>query len=805
MIKDLSRVLDSLDSLIGCDKKYQQKLASFLEYDILNSSEYIEIISSNEFTRIIQHIYMQMAMFEPLEKAECPFSPFILKLYEYVYSLSIQNPNIHQMLSFYAPYDEILMKYFGSLRINFKKCLITVKNGETFFKMLAALLFSTNCSTLSSLSIELIVLIIEYHFSKNLFHEFILSILCGMIYYLPSSLNNSFLVLKFSVFKPALINLLSSLNANLSIQSLYILMHCYPSQINISTATKIALATLDSKDSSLFSHYVSCWIIQKMYSQLIIEDIYKLFSFSFKGGYIAYLIFQMLDTFESIYSKVIMVIQTNNLFIDFIDFLLDSKHQYVSYMGLCMFNNVFSYCNNRFIDADVSNVFSKALRLVLNNDSMIHLKQKEIGLLIIRLLARYSNNIEMISKSIAEIETHFLTEFKRQIEENNAFISLQFFLCLCECCKLDQNIKQRLKQFVINSQLPFLIINVLQNSPNRKAVEDSILALMIINSGFSFYSENLKTPYYFGIESSHTLSNQMRKKADRDNDMLLSQKNHVFNDEMSKLITEMQEAEFLFATQDKNPQIFNEEEAFEKQIKLEEMNLKLSNEIYKFNQRIEKYKKSFYLAKAELQVMKEKYAELTKILSKSSSKGFSVRSKEISVVKLKKDCISINRLNSTLEIRNKEIRKEIDNHKSLNEKNSSLIQQFNDKNHKLNVMNSQNGFTTDTRIKNLNEISKSINRLKKYNSALKGTYQTIINQGNDLSKSLNHNQKDLLALMAETEHYKDLKKQLSERIDTITSEMIEMDNKENDKAMILRLINNYTEKGPISRRTTTLI
>jgi hypothetical protein len=113
-----------------------------------------------------------------------------------------------------------------------------------------------------------------------------------------------------------------------------------------------------------------------------------------------------------------------------------------------------------------------------------------------RLLIDSSGIPERILGMLVDQEEFLFLNFVRQVENNQAFLSVAWFSLLVRCSSDISRWALRIKRILIDSQFPALLVHVLTSSLNRRAVSDAVRALEFFMNNCEL-SDHPKDSFFF--------------------------------------------------------------------------------------------------------------------------------------------------------------------------------------------------------------------------------------------------------------------------------------------------------------------
>jgi chromosome segregation ATPase len=137
---------------------------------------------------------------------------------------------------------------------------------------------------------------------------------------------------------------------------------------------------------------------------------------------------------------------------------------------------------------------------------------------------------------LQENEEGLLVAFQRHIEANHPFLAVHFFLFLFRASHFFPNWLSRLREMVIDTQFPALLVNVVTQGQNRRVIEDSLTVLQIVVSGIKQTSGEVDETLFDSLASGFCVVN-------RQNSQILAMKDAEAKRVQNECWTHIQEME----------------------------------------------------------------------------------------------------------------------------------------------------------------------------------------------------------------------------------------------------------------------
>jgi chromosome segregation ATPase len=205
-------------------------------------------------------------------------------------------------------------------------------------------------------------------------------------------------------------------------------------------------------------------------------------------------------------------------------------------------------------------------------------------------MVRSRESVTFVIKILQEQEQALFLDFQRQIELNNPYLSVVYFLFLYEVAHFLNHWRQKLMAIILDSQFSGLLVFVISESRNRRAISDALLASQILTDGFRADCSYAMSPLSESIVSGYLLLNKKRHEASR------KEKTEVWKvqEEMASRVMELEverdccereNTNLKVAMGESSSSIVNEQE--QRKVVMEE-NIQLKNVVYQSKEKMKK-------------------------------------------------------------------------------------------------------------------------------------------------------------------------------------------------------------------------
>lgn len=351
-------------------------------------------------------------------------------------------------------------------------------------------------------------------------------------------------------------------------------------------------------------------------------------------GYNAFTLFHLLSDLTEYHSTIASIIKSTEYMETLFISLLSHEEEFVAESGvhflLCLSDcdsNLFSGLNQTDLFATILN----SLIEIPSNDSSY---RSEPFIVLLRLILKSGPPKKTDVTLLIQYEDPIFTSFLRHIENNDSYLSIEYFLFIQNCSKYIKGWMIRMKRIVVDSVFPVLVVNVLNESENRHATEDSLAALN--------YFCSCKEPEFFNLFVSAyvllvTKSRENKKRCEEEREKLLlalnnikidKQKSETQIDELNQIISQQNQE----ITESKKFVLSSEQKPKSPIIKSTPVNENIQNEINFLKEKNEELKYKYQKKKKMCQKLKEENFQLLKKLKSTLDQEPEINRRETSEI-----------------------------------------------------------------------------------------------------------------------------------------------------------------------------
>jgi FtsZ-binding cell division protein ZapB len=186
--------------------------------------------------------------------------------------------------------------------------------------------------------------------------------------------------------------------------------------------------------------------------------------------------------------------------------ILSSEDGFVTVAGTHLLTTLFE---NATIPAEIEigEPFAKALNIVMDRKDE-DLDRIDAMLLIMRFLVEPRESMTQIVRILWDQDDGIFLSFQRHIEGNHAFASLHFFRFIFGAARFFKHWTNKLREIVVESQFPALVVNVIESAQNRKTIEDALIVAHIVMTGIRQTSGDVDESPFSTLASGFAIVNR---------------------------------------------------------------------------------------------------------------------------------------------------------------------------------------------------------------------------------------------------------------------------------------------------------
>ncbi|EAX90704.1 hypothetical protein TVAG_152710 [Trichomonas vaginalis G3] len=448
------------------------------EYDPINLQE---LCDNKDFPKLCQYL-SAVIVDNPIPNPKDGDMPSIVTLVlKYLITLSSKHPVLLDIISLNSNLNLLIPAFFAK---NYDNTKIISKSMNHLFLPLKflAYIFSTQRNAFTSAEASsLLIGIINCLLSNPQVAAWAATVMANIAFS-----NDSFLTYvrqspHFKSLKDQVTALITSSDQCAMIAGLALSVILFPNTVDYETVVSAAMEVLQEKvPFPLLPHLVNIIItksVKKISCQNIIDSLLN-----------SLLIYDSFSAYELLKTALTLCengIFTNNkeLIKKLLLFAINDDSPYLSIATSKLVQELMISFPNIFTDLDADDkIFKRCLRKFIEKKNIEETEKLETILVIMRCL--FMNKI--ISPVLAEIlqiqEENIFMQLMRNIESNNAYLSLQIFHFILRCASQFDSWSVRLTKVIIDSHFAALLAHILLRSSNKSATADAISALALLTN-----------------------------------------------------------------------------------------------------------------------------------------------------------------------------------------------------------------------------------------------------------------------------------------------------------------------------------
>ena len=434
----------------------------------------------------------------------------IQQILDFLIKISLSNPHLLKIIAEIAPLEDLVTKLFRETAFDRKQKVNANPKLLIFVKFIAILASEPKIKMGSSETFSLLFTVCEAFFNTDDVSEWALSIIAGFIKNCASGAAFVKSQPKFGKLKTIFASLLSSKNVSVVLTALANLVLLFPSQIAPQVSIQTAINALGNSDKFPLTTKISTWIIYELHDtySLSTNELWSLLSSAIAGGPQSYYLYLLMSELPETFPHIIDVIASMNCLFLIINSLLETQYSFNAVTGCTFLNNVFRNGEAIVFSNEVKEPFLNALKVLVAPSKYIETDKKEAAAILLRFLVRSRDSTVYVIPLLKEYQDKLFFEFQRQVQNNNAFLSVQMFLFMFDVSHFIGEWHQILARVVLDSQFPALIVHVMNESMNRQALEDALIAMQIVTGGLKDDTTPQRNVLFDTIVEGHLFSNK---------------------------------------------------------------------------------------------------------------------------------------------------------------------------------------------------------------------------------------------------------------------------------------------------------
>ena len=505
-------LLSNRSNLIEYDSIIEQFISS-LNIDSITLSN---LANDSNFPTLIQCLMLSVTRVPVPSQSEGKAPKRVLNILQFLTQIAHLSPDIARIISANISADTVFANFFKkSTEDNSRK--VDATRHLPFLKFICVLASEADMLVASTESVGYLYSVAVDLFNSAEVAKWAIATVAALVKNTPVAASFIRSTHNFGKLKTTLASLLSSEDPAVVISSLALLVLLFPASITPNTSVKAAINAIAPLEGFPPAIHLISWIIFELNESapLNAESIWTLIQVAMKGDNRAFTIYNLLIDLSEQHHIILDVMQSMNCLFALINSLLDTEDGFVAISGCTFLYTVFQDSNDYVFSEDVVDPFTKSLRLVLAMRKFSQSERREAAVLLLRFMVRARESITYVIKILEENEQSLFLDFQRQIEQNNSFLSVVYFLFLYEASHFLRHWRQKLISLIIDSQFPALLVHVITESRNRMAISDSLRVSQILSNGMKNDVIYEPSPMFDSLVSGYLLINHKRSEAVR--------------------------------------------------------------------------------------------------------------------------------------------------------------------------------------------------------------------------------------------------------------------------------------------------
>ena len=796
MSTDLCAICNALSKCAECPKEFDEVILQFINSIQIDAVTLSHLENDPYLSRLINYIFSSITRYQLSQNCTGQTYAKTQQMVDFLLKISVLNPSLLNIIALHAPFEELIFKFFKESAFDKKKKLLPKPQLEIFIKFIALLSSESGISLGSTEAFSLLFAVCETYFNEDGIAEYALSTIAGFLRNCSSGISFVRSQTKFGKLKTIFASLLSSKNAAVVLAALADLVFLFPSQIAPNISVQTAINALGISETFYLAPKISSWIIEELSEAytLTSNDVWSILSTAITGGPKAYYLYQLLTNNPENYQTIIDVISSMNCLFLIINSILDAQEAFISIAGCTFLNSVFHNGSDIVFSSEVTEPFTHALKIAVAPSKFIETDKKEAAVVILRFLVRSRESTCYVVKLLKEYQQKLFLDFQRQVESNNSYLAVQYFLFLFEVSHFIEEWHHMLARIVLDSQLPVLVIHVINESTNKYAIEDGLTAMQIITGGMKDDTAPERNVLFNTIIEGHMISNKISHDGDGKDNARIEQITKELMTQVSELEVEkdccMRELESLKSDAVKCSMTIEAELNTHQDV--EEEKEKLQAQDAQIKKELADKKKALEERLGSNKVLQQEVAKLQKLSTTKSVREAGIRAKSNDIDQITKTIEDTEARNAKIEEEIKNLIASIEKQKSNRVKYIKWLKsgktKIEENNTKLNEVIEQLSIEHERNAQMKNDLSLAEEQIKQLSDMIKEDQsqkkleeQEIQNLKNEIEQVLRDR---------EANQYKATLK--LKALDQLKEHMLELESQNNEAKLLIKLLHKST-------------
>ncbi|KAK8895837.1 hypothetical protein M9Y10_013722 [Tritrichomonas musculus] len=509
---DLRYICQSLISNKSNYQEYDAIIDQFITSVQIDSVFLSNLTYDPSFPTFVQCLMLSVTRVPVPSHSEGKTTKKVLNIIQFLTQIAYLSPDVSRIISSNICSDSVLTNFFRRSAEDAKSRKVDPTNYLPFLKFITILASESDMLITSTESISYVYTVALDLFKLSDVSKWAIACIASLVKNSPVVSSYIKSCPSFGKLRTTLASLLSAEDPAVVVSSLALLVLLFPSSITPNTSVKASVNAITALENFPPAIYLISWIIFELNesSPLNAENIWTLLQIAMKGDNRSFVIYNLLIDLSSQHLMIVDVMQSMNCLFALMNSILDAEDGFVAIAGCTFLYTLFNDSNDFVFSEDVIEPFTKALKLVLAMRKFAQSDRREAAVLLLRFMVRARESITYVINILQENEQSLFLDFQRQIELNNSFLSVVYFLFLYEASHFIPHWRQKMVVLVLDSQFPALLVQVATESRNRRAIADALRASQILADGMKNDINYEVSPIFESIISGYLLLNQKR-------------------------------------------------------------------------------------------------------------------------------------------------------------------------------------------------------------------------------------------------------------------------------------------------------
>lgn len=603
----LEPICQILESNPNTNKSTVDIISQFISTSEIDSQVLYSFSIDPLFPSFVRHLTTEAVIHMNESAGITAVSDFSSSIFQYLSMLSTKHPVLHDIITSNTNLDDVILSFHNCYIANKDVRSISAPLIFPYIKFISILAVSEHVDLVQPKNLDIIFMITSLLLENPQLSAWASAIIAGLVRNCPAAQVYLKTMPNLLQIKGDLSNLFSNNDICIVCAALSATIALFPIGTDAISALRASTHFIASDSQFQLLLPLASLSIRDLIkkTKLTEEELTTILMTAITAkGYNAYTLFHLLCDLTEYHSAIASIIKTTEYLETLFVSLLAHEEEFVAESG-CHFLLCLSDCDsNLFSGLNETDLFATIFTSMVDIPASESSIRGEPYTILLRLLFKSGPPKRTDVALLTQFEDIVFTSFLRYIENNHSYLAVSFFLFILQCAKYIKGWTMRMKRIVIDSVFPALVVNVLNESENRHATEDSLETLK--------YFCTCKEQEFFGMFISAyvlmvTQTKERRRKGEEERQHLLyslktmkieKEKNCNQIDSLNQIISQNSQVMSSIKEENSNPNLMNHSvNQLHSTDKVRELHAQIKNLRQQVNMYSNKYEKKKKLAK----------------------------------------------------------------------------------------------------------------------------------------------------------------------------------------------------------------